>query len=145
MEIYSWQNKIDTAYIMTVPAHDNPYLLFGISFLYPQWFYEGWTSKTNKQKKWSKLIFEVVLSPPGWITATHYSLEPLARAFKGSSMCRTVLLGSWLECASRNTLHPSSVHFTGFPSPPRLTPMSPSSLTSVPCAPLTHMVSTPKD
>ena len=70
------------------------------------------------------------LSPPGWITATHYSLEPLARASKGSSMCRTALLGSWWECASMNTSHPSSIHFTGFPSLPGLTTRSPSSLTS---------------
>ena len=32
------------------------------------------------------------------ITAMHYSLEPLARESKGSSMCRTVLLGSWWVC-----------------------------------------------
>ena len=64
------------------------------------------------------------------ITAMHYSLEPLARESKGSSMCRTVLLGSWWECASMNTSHPSSIHFTVFPSPPGLTTRSPPSLTS---------------
>ena len=88
---------------------------------------------------------------------------PLARASKGSSVCKTVLLGSWWACACMNTLHPSSFHFTGLPSPPGLTTRSPYSLTSVsmatpppiskncqphkphldPSAPQIHTVSTP--
>ena len=64
----------------------------------------------------------------GWITAMHYSLEPLARASKGSSMCKTALLGSGWQCEVMNTSHPSYIHFIGFPSLPGLTTRSTSSL-----------------
>lgn len=73
----------------------------------------------------AKLHWSMPLSPPDWITVTHFSLGSLTKACRDCSMFRIVLLGSWWEFENTITSHPFSIHFTGFLFPPGLNIRSP--------------------